>query len=218
MEILRIWRKFWLRHRAVWRYIDQTDEGFWTDLEDVATQVRDARWTNRGAVVREFPSTQDAATQVPQRVPNDAATQTDPTTPAPAGGSNHAATQTNTGIPGIDIPPSHYGVIGERAHERGHRRERTASESRREAVASRMEQAAKQDQPRLRGPNGCWNCLSELHPYTRCDLPRLADFCYGCGARNVTVRTCRSCGPEYQKTKPYTGPRGPRNRPRLGRR
>jgi len=59
----RIWREFWSRHRSVWEHIEFHDEGFWTDLEDVAGQVRRARWTTEGAVVREWPSTRDAPAQ-----------------------------------------------------------------------------------------------------------------------------------------------------------
>ncbi|XP_025264952.1 glutamic acid-rich protein-like [Camponotus floridanus] len=59
----KIWREFWSRHQSVWEHIEFNDEGFWTDLEDVARQVRAARWTTDGAVVREWPSTQSTSAQ-----------------------------------------------------------------------------------------------------------------------------------------------------------
>jgi len=68
----------------------------------------------------------------------------------------------------------------------------------------------------LRG-DGCWNCWSDEHPYTRCPLPRIHSFCYGCGLRDATLRTCPRCGPVYVRTEPYTAPRGPRDPQRLRR-
>jgi len=53
---------------------------------------------------------------------------------------------------------------------------------------------------------GCWNCRSFLHTYSECAQPRRWPFCFGCGTRNVTVRTCPNCGPEYRRTRPYRDP------------
>jgi len=59
---------------------------------------------------------------------------------------------------------------------------------------------------------GCWNCGSSQHGYASCDRPRREPFCFGCRERSVTVRTCHRCGPVYKRTRPYTAPRGPRDR------
>jgi len=67
-------------------------------------------------------------------------------------------------------------------------------------------------EPAAPPPGGCWNCGSTLHGYTRCDRPRQNSFCFGCGERGATVRTCRRCGPIYERTQPYSAPRGPRDR------
>jgi len=53
---------------------------------------------------------------------------------------------------------------------------------------------------------GCWNCRSLLHSYSGCPRPRRWAFCFGCGTRNVTVRTCPNCGPHYKRTRPYRDP------------
>lgn len=39
---------------------------------------------------------------------------------------------------------------------------------------------------------GCFNC-GGFHYYASCPWPRTMDFCYGCGIRNVTLRTCPRC-------------------------
>jgi len=55
---------------------------------------------------------------------------------------------------------------------------------------------------------GCWNCRSLLHTYSECTQPRRWSFCFGCGTRSVTVRTCPNCGPGYRRTRrsPYRDP------------
>jgi len=56
---------------------------------------------------------------------------------------------------------------------------------------------------------GCWNCRSLLHTYSDCTEPRRWPFCFGCGTRNVTVRSCPRCGPHYRRTRPYRDPWAP---------
>src|SRR5580765_4706208 len=71
-------RGFWRRHPEVVEFIENYDEGFWIDLEDVAREVQRAVYTTEGAVVREGPTTRDipVQTRVEDRI--EVATQTGP--------------------------------------------------------------------------------------------------------------------------------------------
>jgi len=146
----RLSRRFWLRHRPVWEYIRQTDPGFWDDLWDTQNEARRMRWTEQGAVVRDWPQMRDAATQ-----------------------SRPTVRDAGSGTP--CRPLRDVGV---------------------QAVEAGAEAA----------PQGCWNCRSLLHSYSECRESRRWPFCFGCGTRNVTVRTCPSCGPHYKRTRPYKDP------------
>lgn len=65
---------------------------------------------------------------------------------------------------------------------------------------------------------GCWNCRQEGHKYTRCPRLDRGQFCYGCGQRNTTIKTCPRCGPYYAEKGPFKGYRNPRDRsPTQGR-
>jgi len=142
-ELRRMSRAFWHRHRPVWAYIRENEPGFWEDAWDLLQEAQAARWTDRGAVVRDWPESSDAATGT-ERAAQDAAVQ---------------------------------------------------------AVEAGAEVAQQ----------GCWNCHSLLHSYSECRQPRRWNFCFGCGTRNVTVRTCPSCGPNYRRTRPYRDPWAPRD-------
>jgi len=49
-------------HWPMWsEYVHRTDPGFWLDLEETRG-IQDMRWTQRGAVVRDWPTTRNAAT------------------------------------------------------------------------------------------------------------------------------------------------------------
>ncbi|KMQ82567.1 hypothetical protein RF55_22539, partial [Lasius niger] len=69
-------RAFWRRHPKVFKYIDTHDEGFWVDLEDVATEIGHAVYTTKGAVVQECLPTQSAQTQTRAETKSEVATQT----------------------------------------------------------------------------------------------------------------------------------------------
>lgn len=59
------------RHEALFDIVDVVSPGFWADLSEKLKRVRAERVTSRGAVVREFPHQEDAATQNPQPGPRD---------------------------------------------------------------------------------------------------------------------------------------------------
>ncbi|GAB1867753.1 Gag protein [Camponotus japonicus] len=179
----RIWREFWSRHRSVWEHIEFHDEGFWTDLEDVAGQVRRARWTTEGAVVREWPATRDAPAQATPEEGVARVTQTSPPEP-----TRRSPTQPTP-------------------------RERTSSPEDQAGSGPRRfrpEPAAERPPRGVPCGVGCWNCGSPRHPYAECPLPRTGSFCYGCGQQGVTLRGCGRCGGAYRRATPYTAGRGPR--------
>jgi len=195
----RILRQFWLRHRPVWQHIYESDESFWIDLEDTGREVQEALWTTEGAIVRELPASRDSATQAEPSPTVDAATQTE----------SFEEAETLDATRARDPREPEPTRTGERRSP-----EPSGNMSRGERNGTGP---AKTGHRRLRSPNGCWNCLSDSHPYAQCPIPRTGKYCYGCGEREVTVRTCRYCGPAYRSTTPYTGPRGPRDRESLRR-
>jgi len=159
---------------------NQTDEGFWVDLGDVAGQFQEAMWTTEGAVVREYPQMRDAETQ----------------TEAPT----HR---------GVTVQADDLGIIPGENPQAG-----TPPDSPTGATAGSR---TRPNGRSWRQGDGCWNCGSGDHSYTRCPSPRVRSFCYGCGLRDTTVRTCPRCGPHYLRATPYTAPRGPRDVPPLPR-
>lgn len=64
-----------------------------------------------------------------------------------------------------------------------------------------------------RGSTVSWNCRATDHWYMDCLHPRDNPYCYGCGRRGVTMRTCPGCGPEWRNLGPYRPEQG-----HLGRR
>lgn len=54
----------------------------------------------------------------------------------------------------------------------------------------------------------CWNCRAIDHRYSTCPLPRNHTYCYGCGRRGVTMRTCPTCGEEWRNLGPYRPEQG----------
>ncbi|CAL1678298.1 unnamed protein product [Lasius platythorax] len=59
-----------------------------------------------------------------------------------------------------------------------------------------------------RGSTVCWNCRATDHRYSDCPHPRDNPYCYGCGRRGVTMRTCPACGPEWRNLGPYRPEQG----------
>lgn len=196
-ELRRISRAFWHRHRRVWRFIHSHEPGFWDNLWDTMEVARRWRWTEEGAVVAEPPTTRDAEAQTPARETRDAAVETTRGPTCEVGTQADAQEGARQPAPVQEdwLPPP------------------PPTKTVREDLARRYGAPPAEN---LRHPGGCWNCLSELHAYPECDLPRMQSFCFGCGERDVTVRTCPRCGPTYRRTEPYTGPRGPRERRRRG--
>jgi len=193
----RILRQFWLRHRPVWQHIYESDESFWIDLEDTGREVQEVLWTTEGTIVRELPASRDSATQAEPPRTVDAATQTE------------GPRETETLDAARARDPREPGPTPAEDSRDQRPSEGAPCETRNETGPTDG------GNRRLRSPNGCWNCLSGSHPYSQCPIPRTGKYCYGCGEREVTVRTCRYCGPAYRSTAPYTGPRGPRDRETL---
>jgi len=163
-ELRRLSRQFWHQHRPTWCFVRDYDPGLWVHAHEILEAAHRLRWTQEGAVVREFPEMRDVAAQVQTRRVHERGTQTSPTR-------------------GRDVGTQ-------------------ARDDTRDASLVRAT-------PTL---GGCWNCGSFQHSYANCSRPRRDPFCFGCGERDVTVRTCRRCGPVYERTRPYTAPRGPRDR------
>lgn len=55
-----------------------------------------------------------------------------------------------------------------------------------------------------------WNCGGR-HRYVDCHLPRMGQFCYECGERQVILRDCHRCASSYHRTRVYTAFRGSRD-------
>jgi len=183
-ELRRRSRQFWQRHRPTWCFIRDYDPGLWADAWETLLEINSHRWTDEGAIVRGLPTMRDASTQARTMRVHNRGTQTSPVSGRDAGTVrvHERSTQTSP-TPGRDA-----GI--------------QAGEMVREASPVRA----------LPTPGGCWNCGSTQHGYSSCGRPRRESFCFGCGERGVTVRTCRRCGPVYERTRPFTAPRGPRDR------
>lgn len=50
----------------------------------------------------------------------------------------------------------------------------------------------------------CWNCHKSGHIYNQCRAPRQI-FCYGCGTRNTTKKSCTSCSKKLANKRCGTG-------------
>ncbi|XP_067210748.1 uncharacterized protein [Linepithema humile] len=91
-------------------------------------------------------------------------------------------------------------------------REPDVPETRTGQTVETEERSRQQPIPRAgvepRFPTGCWNCGGP-HRYARCWETR-SRFCYGCGTRGATVRTCENCGPTYDPEAPHQSQKGPR--------
>lgn len=59
-----------------------------------------------------------------------------------------------------------------------------------------------------RGATVCWNCRATDHRYSNCPRPRDSPYCYGCGRRGETMRTCPACGTEWRNLGPYRPEQG----------
>ncbi|KMQ84633.1 inner centromere [Lasius niger] len=54
----------------------------------------------------------------------------------------------------------------------------------------------------------CWNCRATDHRYSDCPHPRDNPYCYGCGRRGVTMKSCPGCGTEWRNLGPYRREQG----------
>jgi len=79
-ELRRLSCRFWHRHRPTWCFVRDYDPDLWADAWETLQEARNLRWTQEGAVVREFPEIRDAAAQQTQRVRHRSA-QTSPLPP-----------------------------------------------------------------------------------------------------------------------------------------
>ncbi|KYM95022.1 hypothetical protein ALC62_14322, partial [Cyphomyrmex costatus] len=50
--------------------------------------------------------------------------------------------------------------------------------------------------------SGCWNCGQGDHLYSKCPWKR-REFCFGCGRRGETLRTCPRCKDRWRDKGPY---------------
>lgn len=72
----QLWQEFIDRHTPMWEFVEEYDDFFWTDLSDVAEEVRRATYPGGRADVREV-ETREASTQAEVNKV-DESTQTDP--------------------------------------------------------------------------------------------------------------------------------------------
>jgi len=183
-DLRRLSRQFWHRHRPTWSFVREYDPGLWADVWETLREAHRLRWTLEGAIVREFPEMRDAAAQAQVIWVRDRGAQTSPV-PGRSAGTVRVHTRSTQTSP----VPSRDAEI-----QAGNVRRGTSPEG---APAG-----------------GCWNCGSLQHGYAQCGRPRREPFCFGCGERGATVRTCPRCGPVYERSEPYSAPRGPRDRQR----
>ena len=52
------------------------------------------------------------------------------------------------------------------------------------------------------GADACWNC-GEGHRYSECPHEWIHIFCFRCGRRDVTTKTCPKCDPQWREEGPY---------------
>ena len=53
-----------------------------------------------------------------------------------------------------------------------------------------------------KGADACWIC-GEGHRYSECPHEWVHIFCFRCGRRDVTTKTCPKCGPQWREEGPY---------------
>ncbi|XP_024889697.1 DNA-binding protein HEXBP-like [Temnothorax curvispinosus] len=64
------------------------------------------------------------------------------------------------------------------------------------------------EEDRSRAREACWNCESPSHFAYECPLPRRPGFCFRCGQKGYTVRTCPECGAAWRLEGPYKEGKG----------
>ena len=233
------WGQFLERYRGVVEFIERTCPGFWRDAADVLDSLRRQAVTTHGAVAREFPPVQERGAQtdlVGRIIPRrrdvqvqvhirarraDRALQTDPPLTCDAWQQTGRTTRENAAQ--TDLPPPGEGwpwirVMGTTRATQTEldpvgriisvpRRRRT--EEQRDTTPEAVDSTERPTPVREVLNLGCWNCGGP-HRYAACPNTRRQDFCYGCGRRNATVRTCPRCGPTYEPDAPAQEIRGPR--------
>lgn len=194
-----MYRAFWHRHRPVWEFIELNDRNFWLDVRETQELIYRMRWTTEGAVVSE--PNEASETRAATRTENGTQTNAAPVSRRDNAAQTEAVTSVDVAVQTatVEVPSPSESPCDETESPEFIARETLAIRAR--TVPHRM-----------RGPNGCWNCLSPLHVYSRCDLPKMREFCFGCGEQNTTLRNCRNCASSYCRTRPYAAPRGPRVR------
>jgi hypothetical protein len=75
------------------------------------------------------------------------------------------------------------------------RRERIAAVKDFRTNASQDEVEDKNVVSSVRNTFVCWNCDGVGHSFKKCNRPKKL-FCYGCGKKGVTVKTCEPCNPK----------------------
>ncbi|KYN50016.1 hypothetical protein ALC62_00043, partial [Cyphomyrmex costatus] len=152
--------------------------------------AQEARYTTRGAVVREWPRTRDVGLQHRPRA-CERATQTDPPEipRRPTGRSRSRGSEERHSEDRRERTPRPNLADGERGRPRG-----KVSEGRESGATST-------------NIHGCWNCHEEGHRYSECPWKR-REFCFGCGRRGETLRTCPRCGQRWRNLGPYHPSKG----------
>ncbi|RLU24776.1 hypothetical protein DMN91_002866, partial [Ooceraea biroi] len=68
----RLWEAFWSRHRPIWDHlwacIEEEDDGFWPDLEDVTRQMRETAYRHPRILVQDWTALRTVQTQTDRRI------------------------------------------------------------------------------------------------------------------------------------------------------
>jgi len=199
--------------------------GFWEELEDeIQRRQQERRMRGRGAVVREWPRTEDRAVQTSPRwvaIPAPPIRRDVQVQMSPSRGDFAAQIAPTTREVGVQAEPAHptSPVSSEESGPEdmlrwvrpsldapGLRRGPVSWADRRDPIQPDFHAQLRAIRENAR--ETCWNCGSEEHFVSRCPEPRRRDFCYRCGRRGTTVRDCPSCREGWAAQGPYVPGRG----------
>ncbi|KMQ84629.1 inner centromere [Lasius niger] len=96
----------------------------------------------------------------------------------------------------------------ERSGERGRRPRSPTRGGQGEPAERRADRRSSRSAAPARVATLCWNCRATDHRYSDCPHPRDNPYCYGCGRRGVTMRTCPGCCEEWRNLGPYRREQG----------
>lgn len=187
-------RLFYERHLRLWDWIEsEFGEAFWVELGDLLIREREARYTTRGAVVRDPPATADMAVQTSR-------------------GRRHVGLQVRPSARDISLQAgprtTDVGTQVTREPECDARRPRATSTASRSTARAPLGTATGLNRAPARGSsppdradsNRCRGCGSAAHRARDCPLRGNRLVCYRCGRPNVSVRTCPRCGDGWERS------------------